>query len=81
MVSFARLWATATDWEVKNSRHAGRFKGLVVRCLGCLICGSAEPRQDRIEIFIAFAIEELLMGAERGHPSADFFAKVAETNR
>ena len=41
----------------------------------------ANPRQDRVAISIAFPVEKLLMGAKRRHPSADFLANVADTNR
>jgi hypothetical protein len=36
----------------------------------------ASLRQDRLEVFVAVAIEEFLVGTERRDASADFFAEV-----
>jgi hypothetical protein len=57
------------------------FDRLIAGCRGGAVRSSANLRQDRVAIFIAVAIEELLMGAERSHSAPDFLAKLAVPNR
>jgi hypothetical protein len=57
------------------------FGWLIAGCRGWVVRSRAKLRQDRVAIFIAVTIEELLMGAERSHSASDFLAKLAVPNQ
>jgi hypothetical protein len=65
--------------DYKRTGPGSGLGGLIIQRLA-LVCRRVKLGQDRVAIFIAFAMEELLMGAERSHPSLDFFAEAADMN-